>query len=1287
MEQETISTIYPVFGKVESIIPSDNGDLTVRILTGSSGEALRTIHSQKEDCLNMANLCVGDYIFAAGHRRDSDAPGIFSAVAMYKVNADTLTETVKKYITGLHIPGFGEKSIDKFIALFGDRAMMTLLYAPVELEKVSKNFGKKEFVDSLKECIQRDRSKCIDSFWLMQYGLSKYMADKVYSNLSADQYFRGDILEGEAIRKIAANPYCLTSVPGFGFVKTDSVALSMGISPDSPYRIIAAIYYAVSEFENKGNTCIPQKQLLDYVLAKLLMMPKEKYAEVQSLFYSHVARADLKNPNGLTIEKKIISEKLTEEIVYRNKLLWAEKGIADSIAMRLRGEYPLGMQRNADDDFFRFLNGSTGIEYQDKQLKAIKTAIAPENPIFVLTGGPGTGKTTTVSGIISATTYCYGLEKDDVCLLAPTGKAANRLKEQTGYEASTIHSRLGLNPETGLPSRKIDEKLVVVDELGMIDTELFNTLLKSVSPSSRLVFSGDYDQLQSVLPGRCLRDLLESGTIPHVQLERIYRQGKDSDIINIANDIRNGLIPNMEKFSYNVGEEIGKKSNVHFIHIDNKYKTEPDYARTQNEIHEKIIALVEHLHNMGYSANDIQILSPSKSTSKTVENQTSYQMKASTYHLNPSLKEIFNPLYATQKPDEQKFRPGDKVILTKNLNQKKIYNGDQGYVNMVLDNGGCRVSFENEVVELDKQESEYLELSYAVTVHKSQGSEFKFVVIPLDLGMGGLLLNREMIYTAITRAKEQVILVGTNEAIEFAITNYHEEARYSNLQERLRGLLPQKFPFKQTKAHILNENAQPMVQEEHIPTLQKVLSVPEKETLKAIVSAMQKVGIDVHYRSNGEALQDMDNIAEAQKIRFNGRRNYSKDEMKILDKGVFNAGLANRLLAITDITTYSEKPGQDKTLVELKKELRSEQMSGVWIAHQHEAGQYFYRVPVSLLDTTVCNNKKAGTAGQFELRIAIYRSLPILMENAVDSYIQSRGHYDLSYMSHVMTSVIKYDQSYYRVDLMCESGDRAFSIMDFEVREIHPRCTRSEEISTPFIEFTTGASVFSAGELRRSPEASTNYGELFLNEFSSHRTQLYGREYGWVDGNSINITQDGLNIHTAIKNYAHLWAKALQIKNPVGWEKIVAIIKGTPEWNGMLHDFFASGAYYNEDFLVAETLSKLTGIQNEKFIENIKGTFRDSGVEILHQELKNASRYFWSWAGQELFEISDFESIDAITNRVLYDLVSSTNILIKDKDIMTESTNNREELRAKDIEHWKNFKISEDNVKNKQQHK
>lgn len=668
-------------------------------------------------------------------------------VETYSTVVPATLNGIEKYLSSGLIPGIGPKTAKKIVEMFGVDSIDILQYNPEKL-KLVEGIGEKK-AEKIIEAYAEQRELRDVMIFLQGYGITVNLSIKIYKKY-------GD----ETIVKVKENPYRLSEdIFGIGFKMADKIAQSMGINPTSKYRVNAGIKFVLMESAGKGHTYLP-KEILIRDSVSLLGVEKELV------------------DNGITelaLNQEIQLENLDGKIcVYYMSYYYAETNVCKKLIELSHIEVD-EFKLDIDKEIKR-IEKDESIEFANKQKEAIKEAI--ENGVLIVTGGPGTGKTTTINSIIQL----FEGQNLTISLAAPTGRAAKRMSEATGREAKTIHRMLEYNyvdDEVGMAFSRddgtpVESDVVIIDEVSMVDILLMNTLLKAITPGTRLILVGDVDQLPSVGPGNVLRDIIDSKIIKVVKLDEIFRQAQESMIVVNAHRINKG-----EKPFLNV-----KDKDFFFMN-----------RNTGTSIVDTIIELCEERLPKfnGYDPlKDIQILTPMKKGDTGVN------------ILNEKMQETLNPNRkgkAEKKIGEITFRVGDKVMQVKNNYKQKwrliedneiieqgegVFNGDYGFI----------TNIDNEDAELtilfdDNKEAVYpfaqldeLKLAYATTIHKSQGSEFPVVIIPSSWGPP-MLLTRNLLYTAITRAKELVVLVGVEKYLHMMIDNNRIATRYSGLKDRM----------------------------------------------------------------------------------------------------------------------------------------------------------------------------------------------------------------------------------------------------------------------------------------------------------------------------------------------------------------------------------------------------------------------------------------------------------------------------------------------------------------------
>lgn len=647
----------------------------------------------------------------------------------YKTVVPTEISGIEKFLASGAINGIGPAMAKKIVAEFGEKTLEIIAKSPNELLKVP-GIGKKTAEKISTSYLEQSELTEI-MVWLENHGISNTYAGKIFAKYGS---FAIDIMEKDIYR-------LFQDIEGIGFLTADKLAFNLGIQREDKRRIISGIDYALMQLCNNGHCCIPEMALVDKT-AKILQVNN------QIIFTILKERID----NG-SLNTEVVGG---ETLIYPPYLYYAEKKVATRLLQLQQATEPL-----SEDNlslFIKVWEKDNQIQLAQKQKEAIKACL--HHGVLVLTGGPGTGKTTVIKGILSIL-KAQGLK---IRLAAPTGRAAKRLSETTGQKALTIHRLLEANNlaqddnlQLGF-SKDIDDQLdadvIILDEVSMVDIVLMHHFLNAVPDGCRIILVGDTDQLPAVGPGSVLKDIIRSQKIPAIRLDEIFRQAQTSMIIQNAHIINAGRLPDLRK----------QYSDFVF------YELNDDTSITQ-----KILDLcTKDLPHEGFNVlKDVQVLSPMHRFLCGVEN------------LNLMLQEQLNPKKNQDelKYSSQTFRVGDKVMHIRNNYQKNVFNGDIGFI-QDINNEKLTVDYFDHIVTYEKNELNELTLAYASSVHKSQGSEYKVVIIPLSTSHY-IMLQRNLLYTAITRAKQKVIIIGSKKALMTAVQSNRTQKRYTLLAERL----------------------------------------------------------------------------------------------------------------------------------------------------------------------------------------------------------------------------------------------------------------------------------------------------------------------------------------------------------------------------------------------------------------------------------------------------------------------------------------------------------------------
>ncbi len=660
------------------------------------------------------------------------------SISSYESVMPITTDGIIKFLGSGLIKGIGPVKAKKIVAKYG---LKTLDVIENEIDRLLEIEGIGEkWLGVIQESFREQKEAREFMPALQSIGITPAYATKIYK-----------VYGKEAVDLIKANPYRLTyDIVGIGFKKADEIAGKIGISKDSPMRAEAGTLYMLDKMAGDGHVFYPWSLLIKQCVEDLGINSSVVEAAVRKL----------------TDEKKIILETLVddtfmgqEKAVYLSMYYYAEKGIAAKIKALLA--HPKNLPLNIDETIGQIKKQikaqekeDRNFEFTDEQLTAIKEAAL--NNILVLTGGPGSGKTETTKAIIRL--------YDNVMLMAPTGRAAKKMQEATGHPATTIHRGLEYSPQKGGFMRDennpLDADLVIVDESSMKDCMLAYQLLKAIAQGTTLVYVGDIDQIMPVGAGSPFKDIINSGIVKTVRLTQIHRQAQSSMIVTAAHSIKEGKMPALFRTD--------GRQDLFFFEI----------AENEN-ILKKIVTLVteEVPQSYGYNPiNDIQVLTPI------------HKGVLGTLNLNAELQKLLNPgSRQTLTRGEVILKVGDKVLQRKNNRLKDVYNGDIGIVSVIDEESQeISVNYDGRIVVYDFLDiGEIRTLAYAITTHKSQGSEYPVVIMPMTTSHY-IMLQRNLVYTGVTRGKALVILVGTKKSLAMAIKNNKQQQRYTMLEQRLK---------------------------------------------------------------------------------------------------------------------------------------------------------------------------------------------------------------------------------------------------------------------------------------------------------------------------------------------------------------------------------------------------------------------------------------------------------------------------------------------------------------------
>ena len=657
-----------------------------------------------------------------------------------------------KYFASDHFKGIGVKTAQKIVDLYGDNTIDQILADPGRLVTINglSSANREAFVSKLRQNYGTEMllSK------LAEYGIPNKLALQIQ-----------DTYKEETLEIVQKYPYQLVEdIQGIGFKIADQLAQQLGIESDAPERFRAGLVHTLfSQSIETGDTYIEARDLLSHTID---LLENARQVELDPALVADELAHLIEEDKIQNVETKI----------FENSLYFAEEGIRSNLIRILEK----GKQETFDapklDSIIEQVEQDLGICYDHIQKKAICDAI--NHKVFILTGGPGTGKTTVINGIIATYAALHKLDlakKQElpILLAAPTGRAARRMNELTGLPSATIHRHLGMtgDDDTSHLDDYLDADFIIVDEFSMVDTWLANQLLSNISSNSKILIVGDADQLPSVSPGQVLADLLKIPILPQTKLTKIYRQGEDSTIVTLASQIQQGILP---------ADFTEKKADRSYFEATSEYI--PDMIK-------KIVAAAIR---SGIPAQDVQVLAPM------------YRGPAGIDQINQLMQDLINPSEKDQlvfeAPDCQ-YRQGDKVIHLVNDAESNVFNGDLGYITDLLPGkytdskqDELTINFDGNEIVYQRSEWYKIRLAYAMSIHKSQGSEFPVVILPITKS-SHRMLQRNLIYTAITRAKSKLILLGEKAAFDYAAKNTGT-ARKTYLVERFADLeAPQELSY------------------------------------------------------------------------------------------------------------------------------------------------------------------------------------------------------------------------------------------------------------------------------------------------------------------------------------------------------------------------------------------------------------------------------------------------------------------------------------------------------------
>ena len=677
----------------------------------------------------MPEAHVGSVLLLRGEWKIDPRFGRQFSVSSYEETLPATVYGIEKYLGSGLVRGVGPKFARAIVRRFGADTLNVIDTDPLRLLEVP-GIGKYR-VESIQRSWEEQKEIRNIMVFLQDHNVSTGHATRIYKTYGS-----------ESIRVVTENPYRLADdIWGIGFRTADTIAEKMGFNRESFVRLRSGLLYTLNRLADDGHCYALREQLLK-AGSELL----EADESLLSMTLDEMIRTDDVKTGTIPASG--------ETAIYLPPFFFAEIGAARRLRKILDCGAKLLVETRGLENRIRAL---TGIEYDEVQLQAVRTAA--ENKITILTGGPGTGKTTATLGMIRA----FQSAGASILLAAPTGRAAKRLSEAAGLEAMTIHRLLEAKPPEGYQrdgDNPLEGDVLIVDECSMIDLLLMYNLLKAVPDAMTLVFVGDVDQLPSVGAGNVLRDMISSGIFPVIRLEKIFRQAMASRIITNAHMINRGLMPDLRN---------GRDTDFFYIEKD-----DPDAAAAE------IVSLVQKRLPGHYNVSpaSIQVLTPMQKGAVGAAN------------LNLLLQQAVNPGEGGLRRAGVMYKPGDKVMQIRNNYDREVFNGDVGQIlSADRENGTLTVVFDGRQVEYDVSELDELTLAYAATIHKSQGSEYPIVVMPV-LMTHYVMLQRNLIYTGVTRAKRALVMVGSKKALGIAVKNVTVDSRNTLLSQRLSGEIP-----------------------------------------------------------------------------------------------------------------------------------------------------------------------------------------------------------------------------------------------------------------------------------------------------------------------------------------------------------------------------------------------------------------------------------------------------------------------------------------------------------------
>ena len=686
---------------------------------------------------NIINPTPGEIIKMKGEWGNHPKYGEQFKIVFCQTTTPASVYGIEKYLGSGLIKGIGPVMAKRIVKMFKEKTLEVIENEINKLVDV-EGIGQKR-IGMIRKAWEEQKEIRAVMIFLQAHGVSSGYAAKIFKQYG-----------NEAIKIVQENPYRLTTdIFGIGFITADKIAEKLGFAKDSELRAAAGILYVLHELTDEGHVYYPYDPLI------------KKCKEMLDIDREIIVKAI----GTVAVDKQIVIEDINQDLAEfqeNNKAVYlagyhiAEKNLA--VRLKTLVNAPQAIRKIDSEKAIQWVQEKLSITLADKQIEAVQRA--SENKVMIITGGPGTGKTTIINAILKI----FSAVKANIMLAAPTGRAAKRMSETTGHESKTIHRLLEYNMRKGGFQKNeespLDCDLLIVDEASMIDTLLMHHLLKAIPVTATFIMVGDVNQLPSVGAGNVLKDIIDSGILPVVQLNEIFRQAKESSIIVNAHKINEGIIPNL-------------KSNQDKV---------DDFYFIEQEDPEKVLEMIINLvreripKRFGFnSVNDIQVLTPM------------HRGTVGAGNLNIELQKALNPGEEGVLRGGRLFKVNDKVMQIVNNYDKEVYNGDIGRIAAIDEEAKeVKVIMDDRDIVYDYSDLDELVHAYAVSVHKSQGSEYPAVVIPI-LTQHYVLLQRNLLYTGVTRGKKLVVIVGTKKAMAIAVKNNKTEKRYTLLKQRLIG--------------------------------------------------------------------------------------------------------------------------------------------------------------------------------------------------------------------------------------------------------------------------------------------------------------------------------------------------------------------------------------------------------------------------------------------------------------------------------------------------------------------